>query len=106
MMKILLRTLVVGMLIVAPVVTMAASSGRTELPAAVDQLLARDMIQLAESNLKAAGLDPGPVDGIFDAQTEKAVLAFQQRNGLPTTGLLDETTRRMLLPGIDQDGEG
>jgi len=99
-MKTALRTLVISLMLVAPVLATAAS-----LPAAVDQLLARDMIQLAEQNLKAAGLNPGPVDGIFDEQTETAVLAFQQRYGLPQSGLLDETTRRMLLPGIDQDGD-
>lgn len=103
-MKTVFRTLVISLMIVAPVIATAASSGRTEIPAAVDQLLARDMIQLAEQNLKAAGLNPGPVDGIFDEQTETAVVAFQQRYGLPQTGLLDETTRRLLLPGIDQDG--
>lgn len=104
-MKTFLRVLVVSLLIVAPVVVSAASSGRTELPAAVDQLLAKDMIQLAETNLKTAGIDPGPVDGIFDGQTETAVLAFQERYTLPKTGLLDETTRRYLLPGVDDNGE-
>ncbi len=99
-MKTVIRTLVISLMLVAPVIATAAS-----LPAAVDQLLARDMIQLAEQNLRAAGLNPGPVDGIFDEQTETAVLAFQQRYGLPQSGLLDETTRRMLLPGIDQDGD-
>ncbi len=46
----------------------------------------------------------GHVDGIFDAQTEAALLAYQEKYGLPQTGLLDETTRNALVPGFESDG--
>ncbi len=106
MLKKLLRVFVIGSLLVVPAVVGAAGApnGREELPAAVDQLLARDMIQLAQEQLRSAGFDPGHVDGVFDAQTEAALLAYQANYGLPRTGLLDEATRRALLPGLESDG--
>jgi peptidoglycan hydrolase-like protein with peptidoglycan-binding domain len=35
------------------------------------------------------------------AQTPAAVRAFQRRDGLPVSGLLDDKTRRELAPGLD-----
>lgn len=67
----------------------------------LDRLLARGEIQVAEGNLQDFGFDPGPVDGIFTAQTRAAVRAFQARYGFLVTGLLDRETRRELLPGLD-----
>jgi peptidoglycan hydrolase-like protein with peptidoglycan-binding domain len=46
------------------------------------------------------GFDLGPVDGIFTAQTQAALRAFQARYGLPVSGLLDYATRLELLPGL------
>ena len=74
---------------------------RSERPA-LDQLLSSGEIQVAEGHLRDFGLDPGPVDGLFTAQTQAAVRAFQVRYGIPVSGLLDRETRRELLPGLDQ----
>ena len=68
---------------------------------AMDQLLTRGNIQFAEMRLKEFGFDPGPVDGMFTAQTQAAVLAFQTRYGLPVSGLLDRPTREELKLGVD-----
>jgi peptidoglycan hydrolase-like protein with peptidoglycan-binding domain len=51
--------------------------------------------------LKEFGFDPGPVDGLFTAQTQAAVRAFQARYGLPVSGLLDRPTREELKLGVD-----
>jgi peptidoglycan hydrolase-like protein with peptidoglycan-binding domain len=101
-----LATLSVGLMLAAPVVATAAGAGSTRgsLPPAVDQMLAQDMIQLAESQLKVAGYDPGPVDGIYDEQTASAVRKYQAANGIPVSGLLDEPTRTALMPGHDNAG--
>jgi hypothetical protein len=106
-MKRFLVALGLGLLVAAPLVAVAAGAGSTpgSLPPAVDQLMARDMIQLAESQLKIAGFDPGRVDGIFDQQTVVAVRNYQAAKGLPVTGLLDESTRRELLPGSQNAGD-
>jgi peptidoglycan hydrolase-like protein with peptidoglycan-binding domain len=37
--------------------------------------------------LKGAGLDPGPIDGVFGSTTEAAVRAYQQKVGLPVDGI-------------------
>jgi peptidoglycan hydrolase-like protein with peptidoglycan-binding domain len=68
---------------------------------AVDRLLTRGQIQVAEAHLQDFGLDPGPVDGLFTVQTQAAVRAFQARYGLPVSGLLDRTTREELRLGVD-----
>jgi peptidoglycan hydrolase-like protein with peptidoglycan-binding domain len=68
---------------------------------AVDRLLNRGDIQVAQTHLHAFGFDPGPIDGIYSAQTQAAVRGYQARYGLPVSGLLDYTTRLDLLPGLD-----
>jgi len=74
----------------------------TERPA-VDRLLNRGDIQVAQTHLRAFGFDPGPIDWIYSAQTQAAVRAYQARYGLPVSGLLDYTTRLQLIPGLDFD---
>jgi hypothetical protein len=68
---------------------------------AVDRLLTRGDIQVAEAHLQSFGFDPGPVDGLYTAETQAAVRGYQARYGLPVSGLLDYTTRLQLLPGLD-----
>lgn len=44
------------------------------------------------------GISSGSIDGAYGSQTRQAVAAFQTRDGLPATGLLDEETySRMTL---------
>jgi N-acetyl-anhydromuramyl-L-alanine amidase AmpD len=105
-MKKILATCTLGLMMAMPLMTMAASSAREGLPPAVDQLLAQDLVQQAQANLKIAGYDPGRVDGIFDERTAEAVRRFQVARSLPVSGLLDEQTRRVLLPGLDNAGDG
>jgi hypothetical protein len=69
---------------------------------AMDILLSRGNIQVAEVRLKEFGFDPGPVDGTFTTQTQAAVRAFQARYGLPVSGLLDRPTREELKLGVDR----
>src|SRR5262245_44282728 len=49
---------------------------------AVDQILTRGDIQVAQMHLRAFGFDPGPIDGIYTTQTQAAVRAFQANYGL------------------------
>jgi peptidoglycan hydrolase-like protein with peptidoglycan-binding domain len=80
----------------------ACVASHTEAPTALrpapDRLLTAGDIQVAEGHLKDFGFDPGPADGIFTAQTQEAVQAFQTRFGLPVSGLLDRATREELNP--------
>jgi peptidoglycan hydrolase-like protein with peptidoglycan-binding domain len=83
--------------------TTARSSAPTPGPErpAVDRLLTPGDIRVAQTHLQAFGFDPGPVDGVYTAQTQAAVRGYQARYGLPVTGLLDYATRVRLLPGLD-----
>jgi peptidoglycan hydrolase-like protein with peptidoglycan-binding domain len=83
--------------------TTAQPSARTsgaDLPA-LDRLLTSGDIQVAQAHLRDLGFDPGPIDGIYRAQTQAAVRSFQGRYGLPISGLLDHATRLELVPGLD-----
>ena len=49
-----------------------------------------------EQRLAERGFDPGPIDGIFDEATRRALMRFQIQAGLPSTGFPDsETVRRL-----------
>jgi carboxyl-terminal processing protease len=74
----------------------------TSVQPATDHILTAGDIQVAQENLRAFGFDPGPLNGVFTAETQAAVRAYQARYGLEVTGLLDRTTRGGLLPGFDQ----
>jgi peptidoglycan hydrolase-like protein with peptidoglycan-binding domain len=85
----------------------ACVASQTETPTAgperpaFDRILTPGDIQVAEAHLQAFGYDPGPIDGLFTAQTQAAVRAFQRRYGLSVSGLLDRETRLELVPGLD-----
>jgi len=68
---------------------------------AVDRLLNRGDIEVAQLHLRAFGFDPGPIDGLYTAQTQAAVRAFQATYGLSVSGLLDRETREQLKVGPD-----
>lgn len=50
-------------------------------------------LQLVLQNL---GFYDGPLDGIYAASTEQAVIAFQQARGIPVSGIADATTLAQL----------
>jgi peptidoglycan hydrolase-like protein with peptidoglycan-binding domain len=79
--------------------------GPMGLRPADDRLFAAGEIQVAEVHLRDFGYDPGPVDGIYTAETQAAVRAYQRRYGLPVSGLLDQPTRQKLLPGLDPEDQ-
>jgi peptidoglycan hydrolase-like protein with peptidoglycan-binding domain len=49
------------------------------------------VIQL-QTALKAAGFDPGPLDGVFGPRTEAAVIAFQKSKNLLVDGVVGPQT--------------
>lgn len=55
-----------------------------------------DEIRRAEEALKAKGLNPGPIDGKMDSQTQEALREFQKQNNLTVTGSLDQQTAEKL----------
>jgi peptidoglycan hydrolase-like protein with peptidoglycan-binding domain len=83
--------------VASPLGTLPAGTGRP----AVDRLLTRGDIQVAQINLREFGFDPGLIDGTYTAQTQAAIRAFQATYGLSVSGQLDDETRLQLLPGVD-----
>lgn len=56
--------------------------------------------RLVESRLAALDMNPGEVDGNFNRQTRRAILRFQEANGIAASGYLDEQTLVLLLAGV------
>lgn len=52
---------------------------------------------LVETRLGQIGLNTGQVDGVFDAQTRRALRQFQQAMNLPVTGFVSQSTMVRLL---------
>jgi peptidoglycan hydrolase-like protein with peptidoglycan-binding domain len=104
-MKKFFAAMTLGAMLVVPFVAVAANSSGESFPPAVDQMLARDMIQQAQLHLKMAGFDPGRADGVFDEQTSSAVRKYQAVRGIPVSGLLDEPTRLAMFPGFNNAAE-
>jgi murein L,D-transpeptidase YcbB/YkuD len=93
--------LILALLLTACVASHPGASPAGTIQPAVDRILTRGDIQVAQRHLQAFGFDPGPVDGFYTAQTQAAVRAFQATYGLTVSGLLDRQTREWLRVGPD-----
>ncbi|WP_100374017.1 S41 family peptidase [Bacillus sp. FJAT-45037] len=62
-----------------------------------------EQIRSAQTMLKGLGHEAGRSDGYFDEQTEQAVRAFQQAQGLAVTGEIDEETAGLLQQTIIEE---
>src|SRR6185437_7764178 len=75
-----------------PTTTQPETSGATGFTLPEGTKLQRDaenddaVVLELQRALTAAGYDPGAADGTFGEQTEAAVIAFQQANGLSVDG--------------------
>jgi hypothetical protein len=56
----------------------------------------RKQVRRAQTLLRDAGFDPGPIDGVLGPATKAALQRYQTVQGLPVTGELDDTTRKAL----------
>jgi rare lipoprotein A len=95
----LVIALIVSLLAVGPTTAVAGEPhGQGEPPAAQASALTEDQIKQAQEALKTEGFHPGAVDGVVGRQTREALRAYQTREGLPPTGVLDEPTLSRLAP--------
>ena len=91
---------IIGWLPLVLLTACVASHPGTVRPA-IDRLLSRGDVQVAQTHLRAFGFDPGPINGIYTPQTQAAVRAYQTTYGLSVSGLLDLQTREQLKVGPD-----
>ena len=89
-----LLPVVVGVCIIAGLMILDVRQLLSPGPAltAQERRPSQEQIKGAQERLKAAGHDPGSVDGVWGPQTDAAVRAYQQHYGLPVSGVLDEAT--------------
>jgi peptidoglycan hydrolase-like protein with peptidoglycan-binding domain len=95
--------LIVSVLSVCPMMVEAGITG--EQRPEQKQLITTGNLKLVQERLKAEGVYAGPVDGEMSAQTEAALRAYQEKQGLPVSGAADETTLKQLqleLPTVRQ----
>ena len=55
-----------------------------------------DHVRSVQRALNDRGFNAGPADGVWGTGTEQALRQFQQANGLPVTGALDQRTAAAL----------
>ncbi len=63
----------------------------------ITSLFAGDLVRKAQETLVEMGINPGPVDGLWGPKTQGAVKKFQEKEGLPVSGRLDDATKNRLL---------
>jgi len=56
------------------------------IPVSREPLPLTKEIEHVQTFLKAAGFDPGLIDGKLGTQTRRALQQYQQQHGLPMTG--------------------
>jgi peptidoglycan hydrolase-like protein with peptidoglycan-binding domain len=62
---------------------------------ATQELSTNDM-KLVQQRLREKGYDPGTINGTADETTRAAIRKFQQDQGVPVTGTIDERTANQL----------
>jgi hypothetical protein len=72
------------------------STGESDLTVSTDP----ELIAELQRALASAGFDPGSPDGSFGENTEAAVIAFQQANGLSPDGIVGPETAAALSSAI------
>ena len=76
-----------------------SDAGANDAAAAAEQALSLNALaaRLVEVRLDQLGLNPGEVDGRFDAATRRAIRRYQRERDLPVSGYLEEQTLVRLL---------
>jgi peptidoglycan hydrolase-like protein with peptidoglycan-binding domain len=81
------------------------STGAAESPKLAAAILGLDDIRVVQTRVKAAGFNPGPIDGVMGAKTKSALIAIQSGCALVKTFPPDserplQTPRRQTTPAL------
>ena len=96
--------LIVSILSVCPMMVEAGTTG--EQRPEQGKLITKDNLKLVQERLQTEGMYAGPVDGELNTQTEAALRAYQEKQGLPVSGAADQATLKALqleLPTLPQE---
>jgi lipoprotein-anchoring transpeptidase ErfK/SrfK len=88
--------------VTVPEVTVPAATNEDIAGLPFEPRAARDLFE-AQIALAREGISPGSIDGRPGAQTRSALLAFQEKKGLPKSGILDTNTQaelRLMSPPL------
>lgn len=85
-------------------VTATAAINRESVPVVLKQGSTGSEVKTVQQKLKNWGYYSGAVDGIYGAQTKKAVEFFQRKNGLTVDGIVGKKTLAAL--GISSSSQG
>jgi lipoprotein-anchoring transpeptidase ErfK/SrfK len=88
--------LLLSVLFVVPAAAHAAKAGKP----ATARPLTKEETRQAEQKLKELGYWTGPVDGVWDATTRHALVAFQKVSGAKPRGILTRAEYNALTMGI------
>jgi peptidoglycan hydrolase-like protein with peptidoglycan-binding domain len=102
-MHVFVAVLMASVLWLCPILVEAGTTG--EQPPEQRQIMTKDNLKLVQERLKTEGVYAGPVDGEMNAQTEAALRAYQQKQGIAVSGAADEATLKQLqleLPAVRQ----
>ena len=98
-MPMLIATLLLVLLCAWPLDSVTSQPrGQRESSTAQEPGLSPDEIKQAQESLKTEGVRPGSIDGRLGPRTRQAIRAYQAREGLPQTGVLDAATFNRLAP--------
>lgn len=61
----------------------------------------KNTVKIVQELLTDLGYNPGPIDGIFGKKTGIALMQFQKRNNLPSTGKIDSKSLDILFSRIE-----
>jgi peptidoglycan hydrolase-like protein with peptidoglycan-binding domain len=80
-----------------PIMVEAGTAGTTgEQPPIQRDIISKDNLKLLQQRLTTEGVYAGPLDGEMNAQTEAALRAYQEKQGLPVSGAADDATLKQL----------
>jgi peptidoglycan hydrolase-like protein with peptidoglycan-binding domain len=100
----LVTVLIVSVLWLCPIMVEAGTTG--EQRPEQKHIIMKDNLKLIQERLKTEGVYAGPVDGEMNAQTEAALRAYQEKQGIPVSGAADEATLKQLQLGLPTIRQG
>jgi peptidoglycan hydrolase-like protein with peptidoglycan-binding domain len=96
-MRAFMAVLIGSVLWLCPIMVEAGTAGTTgEQSPTQRDIITKDNLKLLQQRLTTEGVYAGPLDGEMNAQTEAALRAYQEKQGLPVSGAADEATLKQL----------